>query len=84
MKRISNNSCKTTKERYSREIGKTKSWYGVSDKSMSSFRLKNGKRLTLRRWSEYSTAIPNKSSSSRIWNNISRAFIASSHRISNH
>lgn len=44
MKRTSGNSCKTTRERYSRGIGKTRSWYGASAGNMYSCHCRNGKR----------------------------------------
>ena len=43
-KRTFSNSCKTTRERYSRGIGKTRSWYGASAGNMSSCLCRNGKR----------------------------------------
>ena len=60
LKRISSNSCKTTKERYSKGIGKTKSCYGASAGNMYSCHCRNGKRLMPQRWSEDSISIPSR------------------------
>ena len=60
MKRTSGNSCKTMRERYSRGIGKTRSWYGASAGNMSSCLCRNGKRLMSRQWSEGLISIPSR------------------------